>query len=370
SVQIAGVLRVFSYLIVPAAISVLVARSVSARLVIGWALGFTVSIFGLVASAAWDLPTGATVVTTFGVFMAAVAASLGLKKLIHATRARGLIALNGVGITSFAAMSLAGLLLLVFPQIDHHWLNWLETAVPSIELAFLTSDERETYQDSQEAVQRGLGEIQQLRAMQQEIQWGTRELSEEKVERLRQYLASRSEITAGDQMVLNHLRNQARKRNRAIPSQLGGCGIVVWTGFVAKGVRGIIPVGLEVNLALSELGFERPSVFGIERSISLGKVELERDRNLRDVRGLFRRESVPRRCRVDIFDENGRQYGQGAAHAEADHPDFGAGLFQVLRRAANVLTCRLAEIEVSHQVLRLCSNDSPLALIVVMMQHS
>jgi len=108
--------------------------------------------------------------------------------------------------------------------------------VPSIELAFLTSDERETYQDSQEAVQRGLGEIQQLRAMQQEIQWGTRELSEEKVERLRQYLASLSEITAGDQMVLNHLRNQARKRQR------------VWLGIPLLGI------GLFGAAALSRLG--------------------------------------------------------------------------------------------------------------------
>jgi hypothetical protein len=39
-------------------------------------------------------------------------------------------------------------------------------------------------------------------------------MSEEKQERLRQYLASRSEITAGDQMVLNHLRSQARGRQR------------------------------------------------------------------------------------------------------------------------------------------------------------
>ena len=98
--------------------------------------------------------------------------------------------------------------------MDHHWLNWLEKAVPSVQLTFLTSDERETYWDSQEAVQRGLSEIQSLRTMQQEIQWGTRDMSEEKQERLRQYLASRSEITAGDQMVLNHLRNEARKRQR------------------------------------------------------------------------------------------------------------------------------------------------------------
>ena len=214
SVQIAGVLLVFSYLIVPAAIGALLARSITLRLVIGWGLGFVVSVLGLVASAVWDLPTGATVVTTFGVFMAAVAACLGLQTLIRGTRAKGLIALKGAGITILVAMGLAGLFLVIFPRMDHHWLNWLEKAVPSVQLAFLSSDERETYQDSQEAVQRGLSEIQQLRALQQEVQWGTRKMPEEKQERLRQYLASRSEITAGDQIVLNHLRSQARERQR------------------------------------------------------------------------------------------------------------------------------------------------------------
>jgi zinc/manganese transport system permease protein len=214
SVQIAGVLLVFSYLIVPAAIAGLLARSVTTRLALGWGLGFVVSVLGLVASATWDLPTGATVVTTFGVFMAAVATGLGLQIFIRETRAKGMIALNGVAIAALAAMALAGLLLLIFPQMDHHWLNWLEKPVPSVQLIFLTSDERETYHDSQEAVQRGLSEIQQLHSMQQDIQWGAREMSEDKQERLRQYLASRSEITAGDQMVLNHLRSEARKRQR------------------------------------------------------------------------------------------------------------------------------------------------------------
>src|SRR5712692_4956199 len=67
SVRIAGVLLVFSYLIVPAAVGAPLAGSVTGRLLIGWGLGFVVSVLGLVASAAWDLPTGATVVTTFGV---------------------------------------------------------------------------------------------------------------------------------------------------------------------------------------------------------------------------------------------------------------------------------------------------------------
>jgi zinc/manganese transport system permease protein len=227
SVQIAGVLLVFSYLIVPAAMSTLVARSVSARLALGWGLGFMVSLLGLAASAAWDLPTGATVVTTFGVAMAAVAACLYLLKLIQATRSKGASALTGAGITALIALALAGLSLVVVPEMDHHWLNWLETAAPSVQLAFLTADERETYWDSQEAVQRGQSEIHELRAMQQQVQWGTREMPEEKQERLRQYLASRSEITAGDQIVLKHLQSKARQRQRfwlGIPLLLIGTG--------------------------------------------------------------------------------------------------------------------------------------------------
>ena len=50
--------------------------------------------------------------------------------------------------------------------------------------------------------------------MQQEAQWGAREMPEEKKERLRQYLAGRSEIVTGDRLTLDYLRSQARKRQR------------------------------------------------------------------------------------------------------------------------------------------------------------
>ena len=214
SVQIAGVLLVFSYLIVPAAIAALLTQAVVKRLALGWTIGFFVSILGLTASAAWDLPTGATVVATFGALMAAIAGCLGFLSLLRRTRTEGPRALAGTGIAVFAAVGLAGLLLLLFPRMDHHWLNWLEKEAPPFELAFLTSEERETYRDSTEAVQRGLEEMVRLRAMQQEVQWGTREMPEEKQERLRQYLAGRSEIAAGDRLTLDYLRSQARERQR------------------------------------------------------------------------------------------------------------------------------------------------------------
>ena len=66
SVRVAGVLLVFSYLIVPALAGVAFGGTVASRLLIGWGFGTLVSILGILASAALDLPTGATVVCTFG----------------------------------------------------------------------------------------------------------------------------------------------------------------------------------------------------------------------------------------------------------------------------------------------------------------
>ena len=67
SVRIAGVLLVFSYLIVPALAATLVGGSIATRLLVGWGFGAGVSVLGVTASAWLDLPTGATIVCVFGV---------------------------------------------------------------------------------------------------------------------------------------------------------------------------------------------------------------------------------------------------------------------------------------------------------------
>lgn len=67
SVQMAGVLLVFSFLIVPAVISALFTQHLLVRLGVAWALGAVVSALGLWGSFRLDLPTGAAVVVTFGI---------------------------------------------------------------------------------------------------------------------------------------------------------------------------------------------------------------------------------------------------------------------------------------------------------------
>ena len=67
SVAIAGVLLVFCYLIVPSVAAMLYAETIGRRLAIGWTMGTIVSAVGVYLSLVLDLPTGATIVCTFGV---------------------------------------------------------------------------------------------------------------------------------------------------------------------------------------------------------------------------------------------------------------------------------------------------------------
>jgi zinc/manganese transport system permease protein len=82
SVAIAGVLLVFCYLIVPSVAAMLYADTVGRRLAIGWTMGTIVSAVGVFLSLVLDLPTGATIVCTFGIVLALMAA---LRPLIRRT---------------------------------------------------------------------------------------------------------------------------------------------------------------------------------------------------------------------------------------------------------------------------------------------
>jgi len=204
SVRIAGVLLVFSYLIVPAAIAGLFAAGVRGRLLIAWALGAALSAAGLYASWTWDLPTGPAIVAAFGAAAALVALGFAFKRLSGRLFAKIFCVFVG----------LAGLLLAAFPGMDQPWLDALENAAPAVQEAFLTSLERATRRDSVDSISAASAELARLRALEQDVRWGSKPMDAERQERLRQYLAGRSELLAGDQLVLKTLRAKARERQR------------------------------------------------------------------------------------------------------------------------------------------------------------
>ncbi len=65
SVSVAGVLLVFSFLIVPAFISHFLFQSFFSRLLFGWGLGLCLSVIGLSGSYIFNLPTGPFIVFLF-----------------------------------------------------------------------------------------------------------------------------------------------------------------------------------------------------------------------------------------------------------------------------------------------------------------
>jgi zinc/manganese transport system permease protein len=69
SVSIAGVLLVFSYLVIPAVIAQMWSDTIKGRLLIGWALALSASVAGILWSFYSDYPTGPAVVMMLAAFL-------------------------------------------------------------------------------------------------------------------------------------------------------------------------------------------------------------------------------------------------------------------------------------------------------------
>jgi zinc/manganese transport system permease protein len=71
SVAVAGVLLVFTYLVVPACVAVLFVQGARTRLVLAWIVGVLVTVVGMTTSYYGSFPTGPAVVGAFAVVLAA-----------------------------------------------------------------------------------------------------------------------------------------------------------------------------------------------------------------------------------------------------------------------------------------------------------
>ena len=121
SVSIAGVLLVFSFLVIPAVIAVLFVDGVRPRLVVGWIVGAVVSALGCALSYFRDLPSGPTIVACFG----AALVLAGVVRHVAASPARGVALLRVSGGAAALALLVAGSLLLRKRE-DHDVVHVLE----------------------------------------------------------------------------------------------------------------------------------------------------------------------------------------------------------------------------------------------------
>ena len=88
-VRIAGVLLIFTYLIVPAVCGIQLANGFRNRLLIGWALSLVGGVAGLFLSFHFDLPSGAAIVCTFGALLILITAGLAARRAVSRIRILG-----------------------------------------------------------------------------------------------------------------------------------------------------------------------------------------------------------------------------------------------------------------------------------------
>jgi zinc/manganese transport system permease protein len=212
SVAIAGVLLVFSFLIVPAAIGVMFAESLSRQLAIGWITGIFVSAAGLAASFAFDLPTGAAMVCAFGTSLALAGVFYPFFRGNRRWAMRGTIATArwiGAAILAGSALQLA-----VAPRADQPLLDMAEYAIPSLRTLYFTRAEATTFADASKHAERYRKEAELLNEVERRNRTQGQALDDFSVARISSFLKSYGEMRKGEQFVMGEVRVRARERVR------------------------------------------------------------------------------------------------------------------------------------------------------------
>ncbi|HEY2987954.1 MAG TPA: metal ABC transporter permease [Candidatus Binatia bacterium] len=215
SVTTAGVLLVFSFLIVPAVIGFIFTRSMHVVLAIAWGIGIAASAAGLAGSYMLDLPTGAAMVTAFALFLvlAGIAKALVLAdpgrrwiNLRHAVRAVLALALT----LTFAS----SLWLIINPAADQPLAATFESATGLGPQHFLSASERDIYENAGRDSVRFQNEVDRLNEKERAARYQGAPLSDDEIRRIASYQQSFNEMTRGERFVQDVLRTKARALER------------------------------------------------------------------------------------------------------------------------------------------------------------
>jgi len=237
SVALAGVLLVFSFLIIPAAIGVLYADTLARQLTIGWLAGAITAAAGLAASFGFDLPTGATMVCAFGSALAIAGLAYPfLRGDARVATQRAVVALRWC-----VALALFGsaLLLMVAPRADQPLLDAAEYLLPGLRAGYLSRAELATYHDAHAYAERHRVEAERLSAIETRSRSQGDALDDSTVQRISSFLKSYGEMRRGEEFVMREVRGRARERMRWIV----GAGMLALAFMVAPGAVSLLRLG-------------------------------------------------------------------------------------------------------------------------------
>ncbi|MFM1759178.1 MAG: hypothetical protein RLY75_448 [Pseudomonadota bacterium] len=232
SVAIAGVLLVFSFLIIPALIGLLLARDTMRQWLYGVMVGCLAALMGLLASYWLDTSTGATIVCAFGLLLALFLLGYVYRK-------------SGLSPAKLFKTGLLGLLLLasasfgwlaVNPRADQPLFDSVERYAPAMRNIYFTENEKLMHQDAQRYVARYTSELNRLGEMEARNRYENTETDDFLVQKISSFQQSYNEMIKGETFVMREVRSRARERLRW-PAAIGSLVLLLicWQAYKRRG---------------------------------------------------------------------------------------------------------------------------------------
>lgn len=233
SVAMAGVLLVFSFLIIPALVGLLWARTPMRQLLVGWSVGGFAAGGGLLASYVLDTSTGATLVCVFALVL-----GIALVARALADTDRGWSrAIRIAGSFCAAVVLISAIWLAVQPRADQPLLDAMENYWPSLRDAYFSHQDQEIYADAQNYVQRYAGEMARLTTLEARSRWQGAAIDDETIRKMSSFQQSYNEMIKGERFVMQEIRSRARERLRwpAVASILALCAAMLAWSLLRRG---------------------------------------------------------------------------------------------------------------------------------------
>ncbi len=210
SVALAGVLLVFSFLIIPALIGLLWASTSGRQLAVGWALGGLAAAAGLVASYAFDTSTGATLVCVFALTLGIALAGRAIADAKNGARTLA----RAFGAFSTAVLIASTAWLVAQPRADQPLLDAAEATFPALRDTYFNAPEKEIHADAENYARRYSAEVVRLGDMEARSRWQGTSLDDEKIRKISSFQQSYNEMIKGERFVMRETRSRARERLR------------------------------------------------------------------------------------------------------------------------------------------------------------
>jgi zinc/manganese transport system permease protein len=210
SVAIAGVLLVFSLLVIPVSIGKIYFDD-NRQVYLGWVIGTLACFFGLLTSYFYDLNTSSSIVCSLAIALALA----GIIRLLKNNLKVGFKKIIEIGrVILISVLMISAIWVIFYPKKDHPLIDSIEFMYPEIRFIYLNKLEKKIQIDVQAHSIKYKKRVEDLNKQENDSRWKNEQLTEEQLQNVSSFLKIYNEMIKGENYVLREVVGKAKERNR------------------------------------------------------------------------------------------------------------------------------------------------------------